>query len=191
MWRPVIALTLIFGMSCWVSAGPSALSIKDLAGKTHTPWADEKSKAVVFVFVSTDCPIANFYQPKLRRLAKQFEEKGICFYQIHPDPETSPKDAKQHAADFEISVPVAIDHGQRLTKQLKAKTTPEVFVLTPDGKTAYRGRIDDTYTTFGKRRPEPTKEDLKEALEAVMVGKKVAVPVTESVGCRIFIEEVK
>lgn len=143
---------------------------------------------MVLVFISTDCPIANFYQPSLRRLAGKYSDKGVAFYQIHPDPEVAPDDAKQHVRDFEITAPAAIDHGQRLTKQLQAKTTPEVFVLTPDGKTAYRGRIDDTYTTFGKRRPAPTKHDLKEALNAVLAGKKVAVPVTDSVGCRIFVE---
>jgi hypothetical protein len=188
MWKSLFALALLVGFSTWSPAKPPELAIKDLAGKTHTPWSDKKTKAVVVVFISTDCPIANFYQPSLRRLAREFGAKGVSFFQVHPDPEVALKDAGQHVRDFEITVPVAIDHGQKLTKQLKAKTTPEVFVLTPDGKTAYRGRIDDTYTTFGKRRPAPTKHDLKEALNAVLAGKKVPVPVTDSVGCRIFIE---
>jgi hypothetical protein len=188
MWKSLLTVTLSLGLSGGAPAKPPELTIKDLAGKTHTPWADQKTKAVVLVFISTDCPIANFYQPSVRRLAEKYSGKGVAFYQIHPDPEVAPDDAKQHVRDFEITAPVAIDHGQRLTKQLQAKTTPEVFVLTPDGKTAYRGRIDDTYTTFGKRRPAPTKHDLKEALDAVLAGKKVAVPVTDSVGCRIFVE---
>ena len=190
MCRPVIALIFILGWPSWISAEPPALMIKDLIGTNHTPWSDEKNKVVVLIFVSTDCPIANFYQPKLRRLAKQFADKGVSFYQIHPDPETSIEDAKQHVTDFEITVPVAIDHGQRLTRELRAKTTPEAFVLAPNGKTVYRGRIDDTYTKFGKRRPEPMKEDLKEAIDAVLAGNKVAIPVTESIGCLIFMEEV-
>ena len=65
-----------------------------------------------------------------------------------------------------------------------------LFVLAPNGKTVYRGRIDDTYTKFGKRRPEPMKEDLKDAIDAVLAGNKVAIPVTESIGCLIFMEEV-
>ena len=189
MWRLFTILALFLGLPALALAKPPELTIQDLAGKKHTPWSDAKTKAVVVAFVSTDCPIANFYQPSLRQLARQYADKGIAFFQIHPDPEVDPKDAQKHVKDFEINVPVVIDHGQRLTKQLEAKTTPEVFVLTPDGRTAYRGRIDDTYTTFGKRRPSPTKHDLKEALEAILEGRKVAVPVTESVGCRIFIEK--
>ncbi len=189
MWRFIITLAVFLGPPVLASAKPPELTIKDLAGRTHTPWSDEKIKAVVIAFVSTDCPIANFYQPSLRRLSKEFAEKGVAFYQIHPNPDVAPEDAKQHFRDFEITVPVAIDREQRLTKKVKATTTPEVFVLTPDGKTVYRGRIDDTYTTFGKRRSAPTRHDLKEALEAVLAGKKVEVPVTKSVGCRIFIED--
>jgi len=188
MWRFILTLAVFWGPPALASAKPPELTIQDLAGKTHTPWSDEKTKAVVIAFVSIDCPIANFYQPSLRHLQKQFADKGVSFFQIHPDPEVAPEDARKHIKDFQIKAPVAIDHGQRLTRQLKARTTPEVFVLTPDGRTAYRGRIDDTYTTFGKRRPEPTTHDLKEALEAILGGRKVAVPVTESIGCQIFIE---
>lgn len=184
---PLLFATLLPATS--LVAEPEALSIKDLAGKTHQPLGNTKTKAVVVVFISTDCPIANFYQPALRRLAKKYAEKGVSFYQIHPDPELPVKDAKKHLKDFDISVPVAIDYGQKLVKHLKATTTPEAFVLTAKGKTAYRGRIDDTYTTFGKRRPKPTKNDLQDALEAVLAGKEVSVPVTDSVGCRIYIEK--
>lgn len=187
-------LLLLFVLALSLPAAPvladqEALTIKDIAGKTHQPLAGSKNKAMVVVFISTDCPIANFYQPALRRLAKKYAKKGIPFYQVHPDPEIPVKVAQKHIKDFEITVPVAIDHGQKLVKHLKARSTPEAFVITPDGKTAYRGRIDDTYTTFGKRRPKPTKNDLEDALEAVLSGKKVATPVTDSVGCRIFIED--
>ena len=188
MWKAIVTLALFFSLSGLAASKPPNLTIKDLNGKTHTPWSNDKTKAVVLVFISSDCPIANFYQPSLRRLAKQFEAKGVPFFQVHPDSEVDPEAARKHVRDFEISVPVMIDEEQKLTKKLEAKTTPEVFVLTPDGKAAYRGRIDDTYTTFGKRRPTPTKHDLKEALEAILAGKKIAVPVTDSIGCRIFIE---
>ncbi len=61
-------------------------------------------------------------------------------------------------------------------------------MISKDDAVVYRGRIDDTYTTFGKRRPEPTTRELRDALEAVIAGKKPKVTKTDSVGCRIFIE---
>lgn len=189
MWKSLFASVLSLTLSAWGLANPPELAIQDLDGKTHTLWSDQTTKATVVVFVDTDCPIANSYQPLLRRLAREYAGKGVAFFQVHPDPDLQVGNARQHVKDFAITVPVAIDHDQSLTKKLKATTTPEVFVLTRDGKTAYRGRIDNSYSTFGKRRPEPTENNLKDALDAVLAGKKIAIPVTKPVGCLIFLEK--
>jgi hypothetical protein len=49
----------------------------------------------------------------------------------------------------------------------------------------YRGRIDNRVADFGSTRPEATVHDLKDALDAVLAGRPVAVPFTKSVGCAI------
>ena len=67
--------------------------------------------------------------------------------------------------------------------------TPEAHVYLRDGTCVYRGRIDDTYTTYGKRRPSPTTHDLRDALSAIISGSKVTNPVTKAIGCQILIEK--
>ena len=47
-----------------------------------------------------------------------------------------------------------------------------------------RGRIDDQYRLGGVRK-EATTRDLRDALEAVLAGKKIATPETEVDGCPI------
>ena len=49
----------------------------------------------------------------------------------------------------------------------------------------YRGRIDDTYFGYGKRRFAATHHDLRDALEAVLSGKPVHERTTEAIGCFI------
>jgi len=49
----------------------------------------------------------------------------------------------------------------------------------------YRGRIDDQFAGLGKRRTVVTSHDLRDALEATLVGKPVPQPRTEAVGCPI------
>jgi hypothetical protein len=51
----------------------------------------------------------------------------------------------------------------------------------------YRGRVDDRWTKRFERKPgsQPAKEDLREALNSILAGRPVAVPVTEPVGCPI------
>jgi hypothetical protein len=69
-----------------------------------------------------------------------------------------------------------------------AKVTPEAHVYLPDGSRIYRGRIDNTYATYGKRRPEATSHELRDALQAAVAGRRPATAVTEAVGCQILIE---
>jgi hypothetical protein len=49
----------------------------------------------------------------------------------------------------------------------------------------YRGRIDDQYSSFGKRRPAPTARDLEDLLTAVVKGEQVKFKTTPAVGCYI------
>jgi acyl-coenzyme A synthetase/AMP-(fatty) acid ligase len=66
-----------------------------------------------------------------------------------------------------------------------AKTTPEAAVLAPDGRVAYVGRIDDLFVAYGKRRHAPTTRELRDALDAVLAGREVAVARAPGVGCEI------
>ena len=148
----------------------------------------EETKAVVLVFIDTECPIANAYQPELRRLEKKFGERGIRFVMIHADPETDIEKAKTHAKEFGITVPVCIDKGHQWVKRTGATVTPEAVVLDAGGKTVYQGRIDDRHAQLGKKRPEPKVLDLEAALTEWVSGKPVTVAKTNAVGCRIFVE---
>jgi hypothetical protein len=57
-------------------------------------------------------------------------------------------------------------------------------VLDSEHRLCYRGRVDDQYRLGGVRR-DPTSRDLKDALDAVLAGGKVAHPETEVDGCLI------
>ena len=56
-----------------------------------------------------------------------------------------------------------------------------------DGKglLVYRGRIDNLYADFGKKRAKPTRRDLRETLDALLAGKRLAKRTTKAVGCYI------
>ena len=164
------------------------LRLMDVTGVVHEPAKSKGTVAVVFVYVDTTCPIANFYQPSLRRLARTFEAKGVRFFQIHPDPDGKKEDLARHAREFEVISPVILDNRQDYARLHKARVTPEAHVYLRNGTCVYRGRIDDTYTTYGKRRPKPTTHDLKDALAAILGGRKVTTPVTKAIGCQILFE---
>ena len=162
----------------------ASFKLKDTAGKSWSLDDAKGAKAIVVVFLGTQCPVNNAYVPKLIELHKEYADKGVTFAAINANEHDTPQMIAEHAKKFAIPFPVLRDEKQSVADRLGAQRTPEVFVLDGDLGVRYRGRIDDQYG-IGFQRPAPTKKDLVEALEAVLAGKKVAEPSTEAAGCLI------
>lgn len=144
------------------------------------------TKAIVFVFTSTDCPISNRYAPELRRIAAAFRAKGVVFRLVYPNPSEDAKSIREHMAAYSYTgaFESVRDPKFELVKRTGVTVTPEAVVVA-GGTVVYRGRIDDRYVDLGRERPAPTRRDLFEALTAIAAGKPVAQPATQAVGCFI------
>ncbi len=164
-------------------ANGGAISFKDIEGRTHTPLSQPDKKATVLLFLLPDCPISNSYAPEIKRIVADYEPKKIALFIVHADPDVTVEQARKHAKDYGYPCPVLRDPSHLLVKKAGATMAPEAAVLTPDGKVAYRGRIDDWYAGYGKRRGEPTQRDLRNALDAVIRGDNVATATTKVIGC--------
>jgi peroxiredoxin len=182
---------------CWLVVGAGALaggaaddpvivkefSLLDTRGQAHGLAEWRKHKAVVLLFLGTECPVSNGYAPEYVRLAKMFAPQGIGFYGIHPDPDVTAAQAARHAAEHGLPFPILLDPRQVLTRQVGVKVVPEAAVLSPAGRLLYLGRIDDRYALDGRRREEPKTHDLENALRAVVAGRAPAVARTAAFGC--------
>ncbi len=147
--------------------------------------ADLKDKkAVVVVFVGTECPLSNAYLPRLAELHREYSPKGVQFLGINSNTQDTSERVAEHARKHEVPFPVLKDLENKVADQFGATRMSEAFVLGPDGAVLYRGRIDDQFG-IGYQRPAPTSRDLARALEEVLAGKAVSVPATEAVGCKI------
>jgi hypothetical protein len=165
----------------------SGLRVFDLSNRPVDPLQQSAgTKAIVFLFTSTDCPISNRYAPEVRRLAQTFGPRGVVFRLIYPGRADGPDAVRQHMAAFAYSGATEAyrDPDLALVKFTGATVTPEVAVVV-GAKVVYRGRIDDRIVDFGLERAMPTVHDLGDALTAVLAGRPVAHPVTQSVGCFI------
>ena len=181
----LVALICISAITFAKTKEKSAWRFWDVKSKLHEPFAKEDTNAIVLVFITTDCPIANYYQPTLRRLTEEFAESGVQFFLLHSDRDTKQKAAVEHAKDFEIKSPVILDTDQKIAKRVGARVTPEAFLVDREGEIQYRGRIDDLYADYGKRRRTPQSHDLKDAIESFLAGEKIETPKTKAVGCYI------
>lgn len=182
-----LVLSLLAAIPCAAGDLPrlTDFRVTDAAGKVHArgEWRDKK--AVVLLFVATECPISNGYAPEYKALAADYAAKGIALYAVYSDPDVSAADAAKHAKDYALPFPGLLDADQKLAKATGATRTPEAVVLTPTGQVVYRGRIDNKYEPNGKRRDEATVRDLRLALDAVLAGKPVPAEQTKAVGCPI------
>ncbi|MBT5706110.1 MAG: redoxin domain-containing protein [Verrucomicrobia bacterium] len=187
--RCLVSLTVILlFFSAAIAIASDSLrttTIKDLSGNPLELKHDPTIKAKVFIFILHDCPIANQYQPAIRRLADKFKNQGVRFHLIHADPDTTEAQAQKHAFDYQIESPVYLDPTHELVRQFEATVTPEVVVLDATNKKIYQGRIDNLYFKLGRKRFRPTEHDLADALTALLENKPIKREKTTAIGCYI------
>jgi peroxiredoxin/mono/diheme cytochrome c family protein len=161
-------------------------SLPDPRTGTKVSWSDFKDKkAVVVLFLGTECPINNAFAPYLAELYKEFAPEGVAFLGINANQQDTPEIIAEHAQKHGIPFPVLKDDKNRVADDFGARRTPEAFILSPARKVLYQGRIDDQFGIGYSRPGKPTRRDLAEALNEVLTGKPVSVPTTAVAGCLI------
>jgi hypothetical protein len=142
-------------------------------------------RAVVLIFISTDCPISNSYAPAIADLCRRFTPQRIDFYTVYEDSPLTVAAATAHHDAYGFPCDALLDPQQRLAHLAGATVTSEAVVAGPGGTLLYRGRIDDQYASVGKRRFAATTHELKDALLQVAADQLVDVPWSPAVGCAI------
>lgn len=160
------------------------VTLPDLHGVSRTIPAAQ-ARATVLVFIAHDCPIANGYAPEIQRIAALYAPRGVVFDLVYVEPALTAAAARAHEAAYRYHLTALRDTKHLLVKMSGATVTPEAVVLTPHGKIAYRGRIDNKFPALGVQRTIVTRHDLCIALNDVLAGKPVAKPITTAIGCFI------
>jgi thiol-disulfide isomerase/thioredoxin len=145
------------------------------------------ARAFVLVFTNTACPLVQRYMPTLTRLEQDYRTKGVQFLVVNAGDDAIVAMAAQ-AVRHEAAFPFVKDADGTCVRALGVRRTPEAVVLDAARRLRYRGRIDDQYR-LGGTRAEPTRHDLREALDAVLAGRDVAVKETPVDGCLITLPE--
>lgn len=166
----------------------SDFTLRDYRGLEHQLSDYAGSEVVVVIFLGTDCPMVKLYGPRLNELAEQYGPEGVTFLGINSNRQDQPTKigawAQRHGVEFTILK----DPSNQVADQFRAIRTPEVFILDKDRVVRYWGRIDDQYsfsTGVGYGKPKVTRHDLVEAVDELLAGKEVSMPVTEAKGCHI------
>jgi thiol-disulfide isomerase/thioredoxin len=160
------------------------LHFRDIRGVSRSLAELGDKKAYVFVFVESGCPLVPKYLPVLNRLERTYRDKGVQFLAVNSGPNDTLAVMAGQAVEFGCEFPFVKDFDCKVADALRVTRTPEVALLDGSKTLRYRGRIDDQYRPGGQRK-EPTRNDLIEALDAVLAGKAVVEAMTAVDGCLI------
>lgn len=160
------------------------LSFKDIRYLPRDLSELGKKKAFVIVAASVSCPLNNRYWPKLKKLAAELEPKGVQFLALNVEPGDTIKAIAEQALQYDVPFPFVQDIDGASVAALGLSSTAQVAVLDAKKRLRYRGRIDNQYR-FGGSKPKADRQELREALTALLAGQAIAVAETPVDGCAI------
>jgi peroxiredoxin len=165
-----------------IGAAAPDFKLQTIDGKTLSlSEAAKAHKAVVVMFIATKCPYSNAYNDRMRDMAAAYSTKGVLFVGINSNKTEPLTEVIAHAKEHGHTFPIAKDPDNKVADLYGAGHTPEVYVVTPDGKLRYHGRIDENSEDASK----VTSPDLKNALDELLANKTVARAETKAFGCSI------
>ena len=184
--------------------GPATLAIGSAAPDFDLPGVDGRryslasfadAKALVFVFTANHCPTAQAYEERIEAIAADYAPRGVKVVLVSPnDPlalrldEQSYTDLgdtleemKIRAKDRGWTMPYLYDgETEAMSRKYGPVATPHVFVFDAGRRLRYAGRVDDNENPAKART-----RDTRDAIEAVLAGRPVAVETTKTFGCSV------
>ncbi|MBI4548655.1 MAG: thioredoxin family protein [Ignavibacteriae bacterium] len=158
-----------------------SFTLKNVDGKTYTLDSIKKqNKFTVLMYIATECPVSNAYNERMVKLYDTFLKRGVAFVGINSNKQETVDAIATHSKKNSFQFPVLKDEKNIIADAYGAQVTPEVFVINPQGKLLYHGRIDD------HRNPtKVTSNDLTDALEKLLAGKELTLTEPRAFGCTI------
>ena len=157
-----------------------SFSLKDYNGKLHSLSDFKNSKAIVLIFVSTQCPVSNAYNERMVKLYNQYKDKNVKILGINSNKAETAEEIKKHASEKNLQFAILKDENNIVADKFEASSTPEAYVLNGNLEIVYHGRIDDN-----RKADDVQTSNLSVAIDEILAGKAVSNPKTKAFGCSI------
>jgi thiol-disulfide isomerase/thioredoxin len=176
-----------------IGAAAPDFCLPAIDGKTHCLADYASAKILVIAFTCNHCPTAQLYESRIKQLAADYQDRGVTLIAIQPnnpnavrldemgytDVGDSFDEMKIRAAYRHFHFPYLYDgEDQKIARAYGPAATPHLFIFDAARKLRYEGRVDNN-----PREKLVTRQDAREAIDALLAGKPVAVEKTPSVGC--------
>ena len=146
---------------------------------------DFRAPVLLVVIMCNHCPYVQAVDGRINALAKAFTGRcdvvGISANDAKAYPEDGFDAMRSRALDQGFAFPYLHDESQAVAKAFGAVCTPDFFLYDGDRKLRYRGRLDDNWKDAGGVK----RQDLRQAIEALVSGLAVPEPQHPAMGCSI------
>jgi len=168
-----------------------AFTLPDTYDNSHS-LSDHSGQWVVLEWLNYGCPFVqkHYGSGNMQRLQADFGRKGVAWLSIvssAPGKQGFYEPDEMNAVNEEQgnnALAVLLDPSGTVGLAYGAKTTPQMYVISPEGVLLYNGAIDDMPTTRLSD-IEGAKNYLALALEEAMSGRTVTKPTTQPYGCSV------
>ncbi len=178
-----------------IGAAAPDFQLPGVDGKIHKLTDYEQAHVLVVIFTCNHCPTAQAYEARIKQLVEDYRGKSVAVVAISPndplavrldelgytDLNDALEDMKIRARGAAFNFPYLYDGDtQAVSKAYGAVATPHVFVFDGERTLRYQGRFDDS------EKPNNIKQhDTRNAIEALLAGREVAVQNTRPFGCSV------
>jgi peroxiredoxin len=169
-----------------IGSKPPNFSLKGVDGKQHSLDEYKDAKVLVIAFTCNHCPFVVGSEERIIRFANDYAGKGVKLVTINSnESENHPGDSFDamvaRATEKKFPFPYLRDETQDVARAYGALRTPHFYVFDAERKLRYTGRMDDNPRTPGAQKTH----ELRDAVDAVLAGKKPPVELTNPIGCNV------
>jgi peroxiredoxin len=201
MWKLLAVLLMTLGIASAEEVHPTLalgspapdFALPGVDGQIHKLSDYASSPILVVVFTCNHCPIAQMYEKRIQQLATDYKDKGVAVVAIQGNDPQAIRIDELDSSDLsdtlpEMKIRVQYKHltypylydgdTQKVTRAYGPQATPHAFIFDQQRHLRYEGRIDNSYRT------ELVKtQDARNAIDALLAHKEVAVKHTGVFGC--------
>ena len=201
MWKLLAVLLMTLGIASAEEVHPTLalgspapdFALPGVDGQIHKLSDYSSSPILVVVFTCNHCPIAQMYEKRIQQLATDYKDKGVAVVAIQGNDPQAIRIDELDSSDLsdtlpEMKIRVQYKHltypylydgdTQKVTRAYGPQATPHAFIFDQQRHLRYEGRIDNSYRT------ELVKtQDARNAIDALLAHKEVAVKHTGVFGC--------
>ena len=148
----------------------------------------KQGKTVVLTWFNPECPFVKLHfekQTTVVDIYKDYNSKNVQIIAVNSTNSGHANFGKDAAAkkQWKIEFPILIDADGKVGRAYGAKTTPQTFVIDKSGILRYAGAIDND--PRGDKSAKEKQNYVREAVDALLAGKKVATAETKPYGCSV------